>query len=247
MGFLRDRFTKKKIEKRTIILWTVRFLLVSSIVLNLIFLFPQLFADHVITEQELLDTVNKKIELVFLTLLTLVLSFLPDYLERRRKIQIPNILEIVIVLFIYAGIFLSVRFDLYYRFFWWDDLLHMLSGLIIGVIGFLLTYKINHKKSMNINPLFIAVFAFSFAMTIGVLWEMFEFTVDSFWGTAMQRWNLPENTYLVGRDYQGSGLRDTMSDLIIDGAGALITSTVGYFLYKNEKRKTIKAMKDIFQ
>jgi hypothetical protein len=70
--------------------------------------------------------------------------------------------------------------------------------------------------------------------------------MDVYFGTAMQKWDLPEETSLIGRPYQGSGLRDTMSDLILGSAGALVTSFISYFLYKNEKRKTLKWMMEVF-
>jgi hypothetical protein len=65
-------------------------------------------------------------------------------------------------------------------------------------------------------------------------------------GTDMQKWNLPTTVWILGRSYQGSGLRDTMSDLIVDSLGALITSVICYFLYKNEKKKTLAMMHEIF-
>jgi uncharacterized membrane protein YjdF len=150
------------------------------------------------------------------------------------------------VIFLYASIFLSARFGLYYHFFWWDDFLHTLSGVIIGFLGFIVMYKINEKYSMDISPLLVAVFAFTFAVTMGVLWEIFEFSMDIMLGTDMQKWSLPENVRILGKSYQGSGLRDTMSDLIVDSLGALITSAICYFLYKHEKKKTLAMMHEIF-
>jgi hypothetical protein len=202
--------------------------------------------DNPITKKEIIDATTKRIELLFWAILTLTLTFLPEYFEKYKNIHLPNILEIVIVIFIYAGMFLSERFNLYYYLYWWDVLLHTLSGVIIGFIGFIIIYKINWKYSMDISPLMVAVFSFSFAVTMGVVWEIVEFTMDAFWGTAMQSWDLPSTTLEIGKPYQGSGLRDTMSDLIVDSIGALLTSVVCYFLYKNEKKKSLKMMQEIF-
>ena len=99
---------------------------------------------------------------------------------------------------------------------------------------------------MDISPLLVAVFAFTFAITMGVLWEIFEFTMDSLFGTTMQSWNLPHDTTLIGKEFQGSGLRDTMSDLIVNSIGALLTSILCYFLYKEEKREALALMHEIF-
>jgi hypothetical protein len=85
-----------------------------------------------------------------------------------------------------------------------------------------------------------------YAVTMGVLWEMFEFSMDIVLGTDMQKWSLPTTVRILGKPYQGSGLRDTMSDLIVDSLGALITSVICYFLYKHEKKKTLDMMHEIF-
>ena len=124
--------------------------------------------------------------------------------------------------------------------------MHALSGFIIGFIGFIAIYKINGKYSMNISPLLVAVFSFTFAITIGVFWEIFEFVLDVFFETTLQSWDLPETEILMGASYQGSGLRDTMSDLIVNSMGALLTSFICYFLYKKEKKKTLQMMREIF-
>ncbi len=237
---------KHPLKQYNYVIRTIRVLLIMSVLINLVLIIFELLTNHVVTQKEIIAEVSQRIEQQFWALLTFVLTFLPDYIERRRHIHLPHILEIVIVIFIYAGIFLSARFGLYYHVFWWDDFLHTLSGVIIGFLGFIVMYKINGKYSMDISPLLVAVFAFTFAVTMGVFWEMFEFAMDVVFGTAMQKWDLPGTTILIGKPYQGSGLRDTMSDLIVDSVGALLTSVLCYFLYKNEKKKALAMMHDIF-
>ena len=239
----KNRPTKNK--KHDYIIWAIRFLLIVSMLTNIVFIALHLFSDDFVTKNEILEELSKRIELLFWSAVTLTLTFLPDYIEY-KNIHLPHILEIVIVIFIFAGIFLSVRFELYYHVFWWDDVLHTLSGIIIGFLGFIIIYKINSKYSMDISPLLVAVFAFTFAMTMGVIWEIFEFALDVFFGTTMQSWDLPHDTTLIGRSFQGSGLRDTMSDLIVNSLGALLTSVICYFLYKREKKKTLALMQEIF-
>ena len=239
----KNRPTKNK--KHDYIIWAIRFLLIVSMLTNIVFIALHLFSDDFVTKNEILEELSKRIELLFWSAVTLTLTFLPDYIEY-KNIHLPHILEIVIVIFIFAGIFLSVRFELYYHVFWWDDVLHTLSGIIIGFLGFIIIYKINGKYSMDISPLLVAVFAFTFAMTMGVIWEIFEFALDVFFGTTMQSWDLPHDTTLIGRSFQGSGLRDTMSDLIVNSLGALLTSVICYFLYKREKKKTLALMQEIF-
>ncbi len=228
----------EKILRNNIFL-IVRISLIASIIFNIVITLVAVLRDGHITAGDMVIEIPKRLELIFWAFITLLLSFSSDYIEKRERMDIPDILEIVIVLFIYAGLFLSVRFNLYYRFFWWDDLLHTFSGMIIGFIGFIVIYKINHNFSMDISPLLVALFAFTFAVCLGVMWEILEFASDVLLGTANQKWNLPDTEIMVGRPYQGSGLRDTMSDLIVDSLGALVTSTITYFMYKNKKKKTL--------
>lgn len=242
----RDNMKKRPLQKHDYVLWAIRGLLILSVFITVGLILLQLLTDQLVTRREIIEVSSQRVEQLFWELLTLLLTFLPDYIKKRRHIHLPHILEIAIVIFLYASIFLSTRFGLYYRFFWWDDLLHALSGLIIGFLGFILMYKLNGKYSMDISPLLVAVFAFTFAITMGVFWEIFEFSMDVFFRTAMQKWDLPGTTTLIGRPYQGSGLRDTMSDLIVDSIGALVTSILCYFLYKNEKKTALAMMHDIF-
>ncbi len=237
----------KKMSLRNKVFLTVRVLLLVSIILNFIIIIASTVHDDRVSVSELMSETGKRVEFIFWGAITLFLTFVPDYIERREKMDIPDMLEIVIVLFIYAGLFLSARYQLYYRFFWWDDLLHTLSGIIIGFIGFIVIYKINHNYSMDISPLLVALFSFTFAVSLGVIWEIMEFTADVFLGTANQKWDLPDTAVLIGKSYQGSGLRDTMSDLIVDSIGALVTSIITYFLYKNEKKKTLELMEHMLQ
>jgi len=238
---------KKNYTFRSRFFLLLRIFLILSIIVNLGIGIFIIVRDKDVSKPEVFQELSKRAEYVVWAVLTFVLSYTTEYIERNRKIDIPDILEVVIVFFIFAGIFLSNTFNLYYRLWWWDDLLHMLSGVIIGFIGFIVIYTINHKYSMDISPLLVAVFSFSFAVTIGVFWEIGEFSLDVLLGTANQKWNLPDDSVLIGKPYQGSGLRDTMSDLIVDSIGAFITSTVTYFLYKNDKKKTLAEMKKILE
>lgn len=228
---------------RNLFFYLIRAFLVLSVVANGVVILASVLSDDTVTRTEVLRETFKRVDFVFWGLVTLALTFVPDYIERREKMDIPDVLEVVIVLFIYCGLFLSARYDLYNRFFWWDDLLHTLSGVIIGFIGFIVIYKINHNYSMDISPLLVAIFSFTFAVTLGVIWEIMEFSADVFLGTANQKWDRPATEIMLGKPYQGSGLRDTMSDLIVDSVGAFITSVITYFMYKREKSTILARMK----
>jgi hypothetical protein len=153
---------------------------------------------------------------LFVSLIVLALTFLPALITKNFNIHLPVELEFVMVAFIYASLFLGEVRGFYTRFWWWDVVLHASSGIVIGFVGFLILYVLYGSNKVSAQPAWIAVFSFSFAMAIGALWEIFEFTVDSTLGTNMQK----------------TGLVDTMRDLIVDAAGALLASVVGYVYLK---------------
>ncbi|MBP7791989.1 MAG: hypothetical protein KA120_02890 [Candidatus Goldbacteria bacterium] len=229
------------------IVYVLRISLIISILFNLAKITFNIIDAKNSSGIYIYNQISKDVEIELWTILTLILCFLPEFLDTRIKIHLPIIFETIIVIFIYCAIFLSVRFDLYYRFFWWDDLLHATSGIIIGFIGAIYIYIINKRYSMNLSPRLIAVFTFAFAVSLGVLWEMFEFTIDVFFGTANQKWDLPPDTNLIilGKPYQGSGLRDTMSDLIINAFGALIAAVSNFFIYIRDRKKALKLLRKI--
>ena len=143
-----------------------------------------------------------------------IVAFLPMLLGYRFHVRIPPEFELLAVIFVYASLFLGEVHGYYLKYWWWDILLHTSSGLIMGVFGFLLVYVLNEHEDleMHMKPGFVCLFAFMFALGMGTIWEIVEFALDQ----------------LLGMNTQGSGLTDTMSDLIVDGIGALIISILGY-------------------
>lgn len=168
---------------------------------------------------------------LFITLITIFLTFLPGLFERRYKIDIPDSFEILIILFIYSSLYLGEVQKFYIKFWWWDIFLHLLSAIALGLIGLAILILLYEKKKVSTKPFWISLFAFSFAVSIGAIWEIFEFTMDQAFGLNMQK----------------SGLIDTMTDLIIDSIGALITSTLGYIYIKNKSNYVSKILKEIFK
>ena len=152
---------------------------------------------------------------LFYSVITLILISLPSIIEKSSKIDYPSEFEILIMGFIFASLYLGEINSFYTRFWWWDGMLHTFSGLIIALIGFTLVLILNNEEKvrMKLGPGFVAIFAFCFALAAGVIWEMFEFWLDSFFGMSMQE----------------TGIVDTMWDLIVDSIGALIVSAIGYF------------------
>jgi hypothetical protein len=160
--------------------------------------------------------------ILFISTLAFILTWIPALLERNYRIHLPIEFEFLIVLFIYASLFLGEVRDYYTRFWWWDVVLHGGAGLVLGVIGFLIMYVLYSEEKLKAKPFWLVLFGFCFAMAMGAVWEIFEFSVDQFFGTNMQK----------------SGLQDTMWDLIVDCCGASIASFVGYFYIRGD-RKTV--------
>lgn len=113
--------------------------------------------------------------------LTFILLLLPTIFYKRTRIFIPPSFQIIILLFIFASMYLGEVHHFFYRYRWWDIMLHSSSAIILGYIGFLLIYALNRDPNIHVklSPFFIALFTFCFASTVGIIWEIFEFSVDS--------------------------------------------------------------------
>lgn len=132
---------------------------------------------------------NRSYENVLLCLLTLFLFMLPSVFERKLHIDLPDTLEIIILLFIFAAEILGEIQDYYITFPYWDTMLHTTNGFLCAAIGFALVDILNRTErvSLNLSPFYMAVVAFCFSMTVGVLWEFFEFAMDYFLHFDMQK------------------------------------------------------------
>lgn len=162
----------------------------------------------------------------------LLLTALPIVIFRRLEIFIPPEFEVLTIVFIFASIFLGETRDYYGRFWWWDLALHTTSGILLGILGFLLVYVLNEtpRLDLHLRPGFVAFFSFCFVVAVGALWEVFEFAMDELAGMNMQ-------TPFLG---DPSGLTDTMWDLIVDALGALTIALVGYLHMKRGMKSFIE-------
>lgn len=165
-------------------------------------------------------------------ILGVVVWSLPSLLRRRFSIRLPNLFLILYFVFLYAAIYLGEVRNYYYQVPHWDTILHGFSGVMLGTLGFsvVLLFHDYRKQSFHLSPAFIALFAFCFAVTLGVLWEVYEFTFDGVLGLNMQKFMLADKTPLVGR----AALTDTMKDLIVDMAGAGIMSLAGFLIMRQK-------------
>lgn len=160
-------------------------------------------------------------EAFFINIIAIVLTFIPHAIERQYKVTLPIEFHLVIVLFIYLSMFLGETLDAYERFFWWDAMLHTVSGVVLSFAGFMILYILYVQKKLIASPFIFAFFTFSVGLAFGGVWEIFEFGVDSLFGTNMQK----------------NGLSDTMWDLIVDAIGALAMSFAAYNVIRTGDRK----------
>ncbi len=132
---------------------------------------------------------NGNFENVFLCVLTLVLFMIPSFIERTIKIDVPDTLEVIILLFIFAAEILGEIGSYYTQYPYWDTMLHTLNGFLCAAIGFSLVDILNRSDrfTFSLSPVYLAVVAFCFSMTVGVLWEFFEWAMDNFFHLDMQK------------------------------------------------------------
>lgn len=158
---------------------------------------------------------------------------IPKFIEEKKKIEIPNKMYFLYMIFLYCAICLGEVRSFYYKIPNWDTILHAFSGGMIGALGFSFVSLFNNEENfhLKLTPFFVAAFSFMFSVMLGVFWEVYEYTFDGLLGLNMQKFMLETGEQLVGR----AALSDTMEDLMVDMAGAFIMSVIGYISLKYKK------------
>ena len=215
--------------------------------------------------------IHKNYESTFVCVLVLILFMLPQFVERNFRIELPSTLEIIILIFIFAAEILGELKSYFITYPHWDSMLHTTTGFISAAFGFAMVDLLNRNKPQHfkLSPVFLALVAFCFSMTVGVLWEFFEFGMDRLFLLDMQKdtvvtsitsvmldptnKNIPvtidgitsvavNGTDLGFNGYLDIGLYDTMADLFVNFIGAVVFSVIGYFYIKRRgKGKIAKA------
>lgn len=203
-------------------------------------------------------------ENVFTCMLALALFLVPPFIEKQLKIELPTVLESIAYVFIFCAEILGEIEGFYVKYTFWDTMLHTVNGFVFAAVGFCLVDLFNRtpKVKFSLSPGFLAVVAFCFSMTIGVLWEFFEYGMDVLFQLDMQKdffidtissvkfnahgESIPqalgeiEKTVLYLKSgetlefekYLDIGLWDTMKDLFVNCIGAVVFSGFGYFYIK---------------
>jgi len=175
-----------------------------------------------------------ELQSAFFILMIMTITIAPIVFSKRLPVNIPPDFQALVIIFVFASLFLGEIQGFYLKFWWWDIVLHISSGLLLGIFGFLLVYVLNENSRIRVylHIGFVALFAFLFAVAMGALWEIFEFSMDHFFGTNMQK-IMPGNP--------SSGLNDTMWDLIVDTLGALVISFLGWWYMRQRECSFIDA------
>ncbi|MDD4193964.1 MAG: hypothetical protein PHW37_01690 [Acholeplasmataceae bacterium] len=178
--------------------------------------------------------ISRSIFVAFQSVVLILLSFGPSFVEKKLKLQIPDFMESIFLFFIIAALLFGEVAEFFVRFTWWDDLLHTTSGFLIAITGFsIINSAIKNPKSViSISPIFVSLFIFCFSISIEVIWELFEYTIDSLFSTS----NMLRTVDSISQiPYQGlTAIKDTMHDLILTVFSALFISIIGFFDAKND-------------
>lgn len=229
---------------------------------------PAVFTVYMVLRLIVLATLVSSIlrgeyESAFICLLVLALFMLPFFIQQNFGIELPSTLEIIILLFIFAAEILGELKCYFITFSHWDSMLHTTTGFLCAATGFALIDILNRNSRIKfqLSPIYVALTAFCFSMTVGVLWEFFEFGMDRLFLMDMQKDTVvqsitsvmldPTNSNIPvtidgitsvavnGQDlgfdgYLDIGLYDTMKDLFVNFVGAVVFSTIGYFYIKRQ-------------
>ena len=209
-----------------------------------------------------LSIIGRRFENVFVCTLTLILLLVPAFFQKNFGIQLPSTLEIIIMLFIFSAEILGEIGAYYVKVPLWDTMLHTVNGFLCAAVGFSLVDLLNRNNNskFHLSPLYLSIVAFCFSMTIGVLWEMFEFGADMLFATDMQKDFVVTKISSVALDptlsnkpvvidkisevvvngeplglggYLDIGIIDTMKDLAVNFIGAVVFSVIGFFYVKS--------------
>ena len=202
-------------------------------------------------------------ESAFICVLSLVLFLLPAFIEKQFRVQIPTLMEVVILFFIFGAEILGELQNYYTQYPYWDTMLHTTNGFVCAAFGFSLIDILtrNRQEKFRLSPLYVSLVAFCFSMTVGVLWEFFEYGMDVLFLTDMQKDTVLHSVASVALSSDGSvavlqditaltvngqplsvagyldiGLHDTMADLFVNFVGAVVFSILGYFYIRHRGR-----------
>lgn len=227
---------KRNLAKRKRILFIIIFVLLALSVVYAAVMFTRAPSGISTKAGELVK--SDYVLMVLQCVVGMIVIFLPAQAEQRFGIDVPDLMEIIYFVFLFCAIYLGEVQNFYYRVPFWDTILHGFSAVMLGALGFFLVDFINRSRTLHLQlkPFFVSFFAFCFATTCGVVWEIYEYTADQLLGTNMQKFMTADGVVLSGH----AALGDTMKDIIVDMVCALIIVMVGYWNLKRMERRRMQ-------
>lgn len=175
---------------------------------------------------------------LFENIMMIVVIFVPTILYKLCHVKMPESMEIALVGFSFSALILGDVFDFYGRFPWWDIVLHAISGIMLGILGLIILntfIDINHSN-IQLSHLFVSLWIVCFALSLGSIWEIWEYVTDGIFGLNSQEFLVSSGTFDNATSLQGRlALKDTMEDLILDFVGASTLAVV--VLIKGKMKK----------
>lgn len=174
---------------------------------------------------------------LFENLLMIIVTILPLILGKVIKIRIPKAMEIAFVGFCFASLVMGDLFDFYGRFSWWDVILHGMSGIMLGILGYVIYNTLGTNDSSS--PIWVSIWIMCFALAAGAMWEIWEYATDGIFGLNSQEFLTSSGTFDCTTPLQGrAALKDTMEDLILDFIGAAIIAVTAFFNVKKPQKQS---------
>lgn len=227
---------KRNLAKRKRILFIIIFVLLALSVVYAAVMFTRAPSGISTKAGELVK--SDYVLMVLQCVVGMIVIFLPAQAEQRFGIDVPDLMEMIYFIFLFCAIYLGEVQNFYYRVPFWDTILHGFSAVMLGALGFFLVDFMNRSRTLHLQlkPFFVSFFAFCFATTCGVVWEIYEYTADQLLGTNMQKFMTADGVVLSGH----AALGDTMKDIIVDMVCALTIVMVGYWNLKRMERRRMQ-------
>lgn len=205
----------------------------ASFILPIIFLILRMIFSNIPSNEAGYHSNADYILMMIQCFLGLIVINLPTFLARKLRFELPLTLYGMYIVFLYCAIFLGEVRSFYYVIPFWDSILHAFSSLMLGFFGYMVITILLRDEHivMSLTPTFTAIFSFCFALSIGAIWEIYEYVFDGLLGLNMQKFMTVDGTLLIGH----AALSDTMKDIVIDAIGALTATVIGSFAIRHDR------------
>jgi len=152
-----------------------------------------------------------------IALFLVVASAAPLLIERLWRVRLPIFIQVSYVAFLFLSMFCGEVLGMYGRLQPWDDVMHFLSGILVGLGAVIWLTSVIDRAKLRLSAWLHALAVLCIGATVAVVWEIVEFSSDRLFGTFTQR----------------NDLFDTMTDLIYGTTSALLVAILLYLALRN--------------